>query len=281
MNDTPGQPTSSPFARCAARNRPGGDNRHSSSRPSTDIGRAATLEQPSCPHERQPQLAARNACRSEEVIAAFPDGELLVLDDGPSRFQQPSSVVQVSGNQWQLLRTGVINQARMKWFANVLVLFVCTGNTCRSPMAELLFKAKAAERLGCGIEDLEDRGVMVMSSGIAAMQGGGSTPEAVEVMSGRSLDLSQHSSQPLSEQLVRFADHIITMTRGHQHAIVSRWPEASARVNVLCRDETDVADPIGGPLELYEQCAQQIDAQLSAWLDDLRLDDLPSPEGDE
>ena len=72
-----------------------------------------------------------------------------------------------------------------------------------------------------------------------------------------------------------------SLTRGHRHAIVSRWPEAGPRVAVLCRDETDVADPIGGPLEMYEQCAQQIDSQLDAWLDELRLDDLPSAGGTE
>lgn len=221
------------------------------------------------------------ACKGEDVAAAFPDDDLLILDDGPSRFQQASSVVSVSGNNWKLLRAGVINQQRMKWFANALVLFVCTGNTCRSPMAELLFKAKVAERLGCELEELDDRGVMVMSAGIAAMQGSAPSPEAVEVMTGRGLELGQHSSQPLSEQLVRFADWIITMTRGHQHAIVNRWPEASPRVALLCRDETDVADPIGGPLELYQQCAQQIDSQLAGWLDALQLDDLISSGGEE
>ena len=164
----------------------------------------------------------------------------------------------------------------MKWFANGLVVFVCTGNTCRSPMAEALFRKRVAERVGCVADDLEENGVMVLSAGIAAMQGGRSSPEAVDVMAARKIDISKHSSQPLSEQLVRFADLILTMTQGHRHAIVSRWPEVASRVSVLCRDGADVADPIGGPLELYGQCANQIDAELDGWLNDLKLDDLPS-----
>ncbi len=213
---------------------------------------------------------------ASDIVTAFPDEDMLILDDGPSRFGQPSSVVQVEHNRWRLLREGVLNETRMKWFANGLVVFVCTGNTCRSPMAEALFRKRVAERVGCVADDLEENGVMVLSAGIAAMQGGRSSPEAVDVMAARKIDISKHSSQPLSEQLVRFADLILTMTQGHRHAIVSRWPEVASRVSVLCRDGADVADPIGGPLELYGQCANQIDAELDGWLNDLKLDDLPS-----
>ncbi len=217
-----------------------------------------------------------DALQASEIVSDFPDEDITILDDGPSRFGQPSSVVQVEGNRWRLLREGVLNESRMKWFANGMVVFVCTGNTCRSPMAEALFRQRAADRIGCAIDDLEDRGVMVLSAGIAAMQGGRSSPEAVSVMAERKIDISGHSSQPLSEQLVRFADMILTMTRGHRHAIVSRWPEVASRVSVLCRDGADVADPIGGPFELYGQCAMQIDDQLDGWLNDLNLNDLPT-----
>ena len=90
----------------------------------------------------------------------------------------------------------------------MIVLFVCTGNTCRSPMAEGMFRQRVAERLGCKPEEVDDRGVMVMSAGISAMMGGRPSPEAVTVMADLGIDLSAHESQPLTEQLVRHADLI-------------------------------------------------------------------------
>jgi protein-tyrosine phosphatase len=92
-------------------------------------------------------------------------------------------------------------------------------------------------------------------------------------MQERGLDLAQHESQPLSERIVRFADVVVTMTRGHREAILEQWPEAEPRVQVISRGRGDVADPIGGPLELYRRCADQLDGYLQAWADDMPLDD--------
>ena len=85
------------------------------------------------------------------------------------------------------------------------------------------------------------------------------------------LSLVEHESQPLTEQLVRHADIIWTMTRSHRQAIVAQWPDAAARTQVLCRDEGDVADPIGGPVEFYERCAAQIKSELAVRLAELEL----------
>jgi protein-tyrosine phosphatase len=85
------------------------------------------------------------------------------------------------------------------------------------------------------------------------------------------LNLADHESQPLTASLVRQADIVWTMTRSHRQAIVSQWPEAAARVHVLSRDETDIADPIGGPVEFYERCAVQIKAELAARIAQLDL----------
>ena len=80
-----------------------------------------------------------------------------------------------------------------------MVLLVCTGNTCRSPMAEAICRDMVAKRLGCPTDEMEDRGVIVTSAGIAAMMGGRASPEAVEMMSAMGLDLAGHETQPLSE----------------------------------------------------------------------------------
>jgi len=145
-------------------------------------------------------------------------------------------------------------------------------------MAELLMQQRIADHLGCKISELEDRGFMVMSAGIAAMLGGRASTEAVEVLNARGLDLSNHESQPLGDRLVRFADYIFTMTRGHREAILSQWPDAEPRTRLLCRDQRDVNDPIGGPPELYRGCAEQIDEQLAGWMSEIDFSAIPSAD---
>jgi protein-tyrosine phosphatase len=193
----------------------------------------------------------------------------LILDDGQSKFGQPSSVVRVQEAKLDLIREGVINEQVLQRLASHLIIFVCTGNTCRSPMAEALMKQRVADRLQCTIDELEDRNVMIMSAGIAATSGGRASPESVQLMQERGIDISLHESQPLSERLVRFADLILTMTRGHRDAIVAQWPDAAPRTKIVCRDNSDVSDPIGGPPDRYRRSAEQIDSQLSAWVNEI------------
>ncbi len=194
-----------------------------------------------------------DAVTAQQVVEAMDDDVQLVLDDGRTRFGQPSSVVRVHANRFEVLRAGVVSEQTIKRLASVIVLFVCTGNTCRSPMAEAMFRQLIAERLGCKAEELADRGVIVMSAGIAAMMGGRPSPEAVTVLGPMGIDLSTHESQPITEQLIRHADLMLAMTRSHRHAILTEWPDAAVRVKLLCRDGSDVPDPIGGTPEQYQR----------------------------
>ncbi len=198
----------------------------------------------------------------------------LILDDGQSRFGQASSVVLVDASGMDLLREGVVSQATLHRLASFLIVLVCTGNTCRSPMAELLLRKQLAERLGCRPDELEDQGIMILSAGVAAMEGAPASPEAVNVLRGFDMDLSKHVSQPVTDRLVRDADFIWTMTSGHRASLLARWPEAAERTSLLCPAGRDVSDPIGGPLEVYEQCAKQIDTALRQRLEELDLDQL-------
>ena len=215
-----------------------------------------------------------DAVNAADVARMIGDDIDLILDDGQSKFGQPSSVVRVGQSKLALLRSGVINDQVLKRLASHLIIFVCTGNTCRSPMAEALMRQRIANRLQCSINDLEDRNVMIMSAGIAASAGGRASPESVQLMQERGIDINLHESQPLSERLVRFADLILTMTRGHREAIIQQWPDAAPRTKLLCRDHGDVSDPIGGPIDRYRRCADQIEAQLDAWVDEIDLDSL-------
>lgn len=210
---------------------------------------------------------APDSVSAEDVVAAL-DGDVeMVLDDGRSQFAQPSSVVRVIDDRFEVLREGVISTATLKRLSGLIIAVVCTGNTCRSPMAEALLKQRLAEKAGCKIEELDDRGVLVCSAGIAAMSGGRPAVEAVRAMENRGLDISDHLTQPLSDRSIQYADLILTMTRGHREAVIAQWPAAAPRVHVLCGEGRDIADPIGGPAELYESCSEQIDAALASWVD--------------
>ncbi len=208
---------------------------------------------------------------AEDVVRGLGEDVALILDDGPSRYGQPSSVVRVCDKRFEMLREGVVPERTVRRLANLMVLLVCTGNTCRSPMAETLMRKHFADRLGCNIDELEDHGVTVLSAGIAATLGGRPSPEAVEVMKDRGLSLEDHESQPVTEQLLRHADLIVTMTRSHRDAIVGHWPAAATRTRLIRSDQGDISDPIGRSVDVYRQCAEQIDAELQALVRDVEI----------
>jgi len=208
---------------------------------------------------------------AEQVLESLGDSVELVLNDGPSRLGQPSTVVKVGAKDFEVLRAGVVPEPTLRRLSSLMIVLVCTGNTCRSPMAEVMCRKMIADKLGCPPSQLDDHGVMVMSAGLSAMMGARPAAEAVAVMSQMGLNLSDHESQPLTAQLARHADIIWTMTRSHRQAIAAQWPEAVSRTFVLSTNQTDIADPIGGPVEYYEKCAQQIKAELENRVADLDL----------
>ncbi|GAA4435350.1 MULTISPECIES: L-threonylcarbamoyladenylate synthase [Bremerella] len=215
-----------------------------------------------------------DAIHGKEVVEALGDRVGLILDDGKCRYGQPSSVVKVEGNHFQMLRQGVVSESVLNHLSSYFVLFVCTGNTCRSPMAEVIMQKHLADKVGTTIDQLDQKGILVASAGIAAYPGGRAAPEAIHILSERSLDLAPHASQPLSDRLVEQADLILTMTAGHRDAILARWPDARDRVQTLSCDGRDIADPIGGSEDVYRQCLEQIESEIKLRVKDLDLDSL-------
>ncbi len=184
----------------------------------------------------------------------------LLLDSGSTKYAKPSTIVHVAGSSYKLLREGVYDAGIVERLWKVRLLFVCTGNTCRSPMAEGLAKRMLAERLGCEVTELADRGVEVWSAGTAG-GGGGASEHARCVMEHRGIDIGDHMSRALSADLVQQADYIFVMTEGHRDMVVSMEPSSTERVALLVEGES-VKDPIGGSEVDYEACARMVERGL-------------------
>jgi protein-tyrosine phosphatase len=223
------------------------------------------LAEPGGADDAPPVTADEVVARCEAAGAAVS----LVIDDGRARYAQPASTIAVDDAGFRVVRPGIVSEETLRRLSSLMVLFVCTGNTCRSPMAETLFRELVAERFGCRADEIERHGVVVASAGIAAWGGGKASTGALEAMREQGADLSAHESQPLTENLARQADVIWTMTASHRANILAQFPEAGGRVAMLSPDRHDVIDPIGGTLATYRKCADQIREHLVSRLDTL------------
>lgn len=195
----------------------------------------------------------------------------LIIDGGPSRYQVGSTIISLDAHHgYRFLRKGVLDERMIDQMATLNILFVCTGNTCRSPMAEGICKQALAKRLGCRADELPARGIVVQSAGTMGYAGGSASPEAVEICRRLGIDIAGHRSQGLSVDLIHPADYIFTMAGHHLEVVRSLSPSGSAKARALDA-ERDVADPMGGTVEDYQRAADQISAALEQQLREVDL----------
>ncbi|HEY64608.1 MAG TPA: low molecular weight protein arginine phosphatase [Caldilineae bacterium] len=143
------------------------------------------------------------------------------------------------------------------------ILFVCTGNLCRSPMAAGLMRQRLAET---GL----DGQVQVRSAGIYPLLGQPASEKAVRVMAERGIDISQHQAQGLNLKDIQQADIILVMEEAHRRSIFYLAPEQLHKVFLLSEvagQHHDVKDPYGQEIEAYRRCADELASLLDAGFD--------------
>ncbi|MEW6008823.1 MAG: L-threonylcarbamoyladenylate synthase [Candidatus Omnitrophota bacterium] len=196
------------------------------------------------------------AIGSSAVLSDFSGKIEAIIDAGKTRLGSESTIVDLSAEGIKFLRIGAIEKEAIEKVLNTkVVLFVCTGNSCRSVMAKALLD-KALKEIGRG--DIE-----VIDAGTQTIGNMAPTEFTLKLLTGEGIDMSSHRSSQLTRKLIRKSDLILVMEKVHEEHILSMEPQAKKRLYLLRefsldepaeKTELEIVDPIGKSFETYQEC---------------------------
>ncbi len=199
----------------------------------------------------------------------------LVLDGGTPRLKEASLVLRLGPGHFEVLRPGLLDLNQLRSSAGLRIVFVCTGNTCRSPMAAALARHALSKRLQVPAGRLGEFGFDIRSAGVAASREAAMARHAQTVLAQVDPDLGRSAAthrarHAIPEELAE-ADRIYALTESHLDVLRSMLPPeiAQRRCQLLDPDGAGVPDPIGMDLDAYRDCrdhlAELIERRLDEW----------------